>query len=114
MAGVQGPQILDNPFYQLLRDEKIEEYNRTRPEGPLDLRNAHLRGCNLRGADLSHVDLSGAYFRNADLRGLDLSTTQLDGASLGSAHISGCLFPANISAEEIRLSHDHGTRMRAR
>ena len=114
MTAAAGPKILKEPLYQLLREDKIEEFNRKRPQGPIDLRDANLRGCDLRKANLSHADLSGAYFRNADLRGVDLSTAQLDGASLASAQVSGCLFPASIAAEEIRLSLDHGTRLRAR
>ena len=73
--------------------------------------------CNLRGFDLSEmslkkVTLRGAYLHSADLRGVDLSLHNPEGCSLHKAKISGTLFPPNISAEEIRLSVEYGTRLR--
>jgi uncharacterized protein YjbI with pentapeptide repeats len=47
------------------------------------------------------------------LRGVDLRQALLEGASLGSAKISGSYFPNQFSAEEIRLSVEYGTRLRA-
>jgi hypothetical protein len=38
----------------------------------------------------------------------------MEGASIRNAKVSGTLFPKNLRAQEIRLSLDHGTRMRAR
>lgn len=106
------PTILDDALYQLLWNDDVSAFNEQRPEGPVAFVNAHLRGVDLRGANLLDVDLSGAYCRNADLRGLDLSRTNLRGASLADAKISGVLFPPDLPAEEIRLSVEHGTRMR--
>ncbi len=60
------------------------------------------------------LDFSNAYFRNADLSGIDFRTTNLEGASLLDAKLSGAYFPPELSAEEIRLSLDTGTRLRYR
>ena len=107
--------VKTGPLCELLRDEKVEAFNREVAGGVvLDLANANLRMVNLRGAHLRNADLRGAYLRNADLRGVDLSCANLDGASLYQARVSGALFPPDLPAEEIRLSLDHGTRVRAR
>jgi uncharacterized protein YjbI with pentapeptide repeats len=58
------------------------------------------------------LDFSNSYFRNADLSGIDFRDTNLEGASLLDAKLSGTYFPAEISAQEIRLSLDTGTRLR--
>ena len=55
---------------------------------------------------------SDAYLRGADLRGCDLSQADLEGASIHGAKIGGTLFPKSLSAQEIRLSDELGTRMR--
>jgi uncharacterized protein YjbI with pentapeptide repeats len=60
----------------------------------------------------SGLDLSNSYFRNADLSGVDFRNTKLEGASLLGAKLSGTYFPEALSAAEIRLSLDTGTRMR--
>ena len=105
----------DEPLYQLLREEKVSEFNQRLAAGEAcDLRNADFRGLDLSGWEPTGLDLSNGYFRQADLRGVDLSTCQLAGASLHSAKISGVLFPNSLSAEEISLSFEHGTRMRLR
>lgn len=109
------PQPNQDPMYRLLKEGKIEEFNRRRAKGEhCDLRNADLRGTDLRDLDAKNLDMSGAYLRHADLRGLDLSETHLEGASINSAKISGTYFPATLSAEEITLSLVHGTRLRNR
>ena len=64
--------------------------------------------------DASGLDLSDAYFRGADLRGIDFRQTNLEGASMAEAKISGCYFPKELSAEEIRMSVELGTRLRYR
>ena len=53
-----------------------------------------------------------AIFRQADLRGLDLSNCQLEGASLNGARVSGTNFPKELSAQELILSLQQGTRLR--
>ncbi|MDD0845506.1 pentapeptide repeat-containing protein [Pseudomonas sp. Gutcm_11s] len=109
------PRQLDNPLYRLLHDEKVAEFNKQKPgDGPVDLRGADLRGLDLRLLDASRVDFTDGYFRGADLRGLDLRESNLEGASIAHAQISGAYFPAQLSADEILLSMQFGTRMRYR
>ena len=57
-------------------------------------------------------DLSGADLHGAVLRKSDFQRANLEGASLMDAKVSGVYFPAELSADEIRLSLDHGTRLR--
>ncbi len=105
----------DNPLYKLLLDEDVEAFNRQRGlGGDGDLRSVLLRGMDLRGLDATGLDLRDAYLRGADLRGVDFRQCQLEGASLADAKISGCYFPKELSAEEIRMSVEKGTRMRYR
>ena len=109
----QKPHLLDNSLYQLLRDEDIEGFNRARSSGETaDLRSGDFRGLDLRNIDAHGLDMSNAYFRGADLRGIDFSHTRLEGSSIAQAKISGCLFPKEISADELVMSLNHGTRMR--
>jgi uncharacterized protein YjbI with pentapeptide repeats len=105
----------EDEAYRALRTGDLKAYHAAiRGRRSVDLANADLRGVDLRAADLSHVELRGAYLRDADLRGVDLRHLDLEGCSLLHAKISGAFFPANLSAEEIRLSVEHGTRLRAR
>jgi uncharacterized protein YjbI with pentapeptide repeats len=107
------PAIKDDPLYQLLRDGKISEFNARRTAGETcDLTSTDFRGLDLRGLDTAGLDLSNSYFRQADLRGVDLSTANLAGASIHGAKISGAYFPVDLSADEILMSLEHGTRMR--
>lgn len=107
------PTIKQDPLYQLLRDEQIDAFNaRVAAGATVDLADADLRNVRLQGANLRTANLRGAYLRGANLKGCDLSGAELAGASIHEAHIGGCLFPANISAEEIRLSLEFGTRLR--
>lgn len=103
-----------HPAYILLRDEDIKGFNQFRASGAeLDLKKAKFRSFDLKGADLNGLDLSGSYFKNTDIRGLDLSACNLDGCSFLNAKVSGVAFPKNISADEIRLSLEQGTRIRS-
>lgn len=103
----------NDPMYQLLLDEKIEEFNRARASGKtVSLKGALFRGIDLRKLNADGLDLSDAYLRGADLRGVDLRNTRLEGASMCDAKISGCYFPDELSADEIRLSVEKGTRLR--
>jgi len=105
--------IKHDPLYQLLRDEQVDAFNAEVAAGAtVDLTDADLRNVRLQGADLRHANLRGAYLRGANLKGCDLSEADLTGASIHEARIGGCLFPANIRAEEIRRSHELGTRLR--
>ena len=107
------PEMKDEHLYQLLRESKIDDFNHAIAKGETpDLVNADMRGLNLKGLNADDLDLRGCYFRQADLRGIDFSKAKLNGASIHAAKISGCLFPKEISANEITLSLTHGTRMR--
>jgi uncharacterized protein YjbI with pentapeptide repeats len=108
-------RISSDPLYQLLREGNIAEFNRRKAAGyKPDLTACDFRGLDLRGLDADGLDFSDSYFRAADLRGIDFRNACLDGASLNGAKISGAYFPANLSAEEIRLSVELGTRLRPR
>ncbi len=109
------PKITKDPMYQLLRVDDVKGFNlRKQQGGTCDLTGVDLRGLDLRGLDAAGLDFRGSYFRDADLRGVDFSAADLDGASIRGARISGALFPRDLTAEEVRLSWEHGTRMRAR
>ena len=111
----ERPRIGANDMHRLLREGRIADFNARRAKGENpDLRGCDLRGCDLRGTNFAGLDLSNSYFRQADLRGVNLSTCTLEGASFVNANISGAYFPKELSAEEIRLSLDHGTRVRCR
>ena len=107
------PTISDDPLYQLLRSEQIREFNEQRDK--LDtskLKSGDYRGRDLRNMNAEGLDFSDSYFRNTDLRGIDFRESNLAGASLIDAKVSGTYFPDTLSAEEIRLSLDTGTRLR--
>lgn len=109
------PQHSDDPLYKLLYNEDVRGFNAKRNElSTANLSGKHFRGLDLRGMDASGLDLSNSYFRMADLRGIDFRTTNLEGATLTEAKISGCYFPVELSAEEIRLAVEMGTRLRYR
>ncbi|MDP3976526.1 MAG: pentapeptide repeat-containing protein [Pseudomonas sp.] len=109
------PCQLDSPLYHLLHNEDIAGFNAHRPkDGEVDLCNGDFRGLDLRAIDARHINFSGAYFRGTDLRGLDLREALLEGASLAHAQISGAYFPADLSADEILMSVNFGTRLRYR
>ncbi len=110
-----APRQLDNPLYRLLHSERVKEFNAQKPaEGLIDLNGGDFRGLDLRLLDADRVILRDAYFRGADLRGVDLRSCQMEGASIAHAQISGAYFPAELSADEILMSLNFGTRMRYR
>ncbi len=108
-------RFLEDPLYQLLRDEKVNAFNQQRQSAtkPIDFHDCDFRGLDLRKLDASGINFSGCYFRGADLRGIDFSQSNLEGASIASAKISGCLFPTTINATEVIASVEHGMRMRS-
>jgi uncharacterized protein YjbI with pentapeptide repeats len=109
------PVIKQDPLYQLLRTEDIKGFNEQRDQlDTSELKNGDYRGRDLRNMNAAGLDFSDSYFRNADLSGIDFRNTNLEGASLLDAKLSGTYFPAALSAEEIRLSLDTGTRLRYR
>lgn len=107
------PEIKDDPMYQLLREDKVSEFNERRNTAEIyNLQGCDFRGVDLRGLNAVGLDLRGSYFRQADLRGIDFRKANLEGASIKGAKISGTYFPSDLSPEEINLSLLHGTRMR--
>ena len=106
-------RILDDPFYLLLRNEQIDDFNQQRDSVEiLDFSEGDFRGLDLRRLNANGINFSGAYFRGADLRGIDFLQSNLRGASLANARVSGCFFPYELSAPEIDLSISQGTRLR--
>jgi uncharacterized protein YjbI with pentapeptide repeats len=107
------PAFSKDPLYQMLRGDDIKGFNAKRAAGTAcDLRDVDLRALDLRGMNADGLDMSGAYLRDADIRGIDFSNTRMEGVSLRGARISGVMFPAELGADEIRLSVEFGTRMR--
>lgn len=107
------PRIGDDPLYQLLREEKVEEFNRCRTTGgSCALAGTDLSRLDLRGLDAAGLDLSDCYFRGSDLRGIDFRKTKLEGASFATANVSGCYFPRELSSLELELSISQGIRVR--
>lgn len=109
------PRQLDSALYSLIHSENIAAFNKEKPaDAVIDFKNGDFRGLDLRELDTHGIDFSGAYFRAADLRGLDLRENSLEGASLAHAQISGTYFPPELSADEILMSVNFGTRLRYR
>ena len=109
----EKPQVKDDPLFQLLKNGRIEEFNKHKAAGEsCDLTHGDFRGLDLRDLDADGLDLCCSYFHQADLRGLDLRNTNMEGTSINGARIAGVYFSSKLSAEEIGLSLQHGTRMR--
>ena len=107
------PRILDDEMFQLLRAEKVDDFNAKRdPEQAYDLSGTNLARIDLRGLVADNLNLKDVYFRMADLRGIDFRKANLEGASFGDANVSGCYFPPQISPRELEFSLAHGTRVR--
>lgn len=107
------PEISHDPMYQLLRGGDIKAFNVKKQAGEYcNLKSCDFRSIDLRGLDAVGLDFRGAYFRMTDIRGIDFRGSLLDGASINGAKISGTYFPVEISAQEILLSLEHGTRLR--
>ena len=104
-----------NKFQAYIRSDDAERFNAEIAAlgGSVDLENCDLSNQDLRRFNLRSANLRNAYLKMADLRGVDLSSAQMDGASINRAHISGAFFPRSIPAQEVLLSVEHGTRMRA-
>lgn len=107
------PRQLDNPLYVLIHNEKISAFNAQKPKDAIvDLSDGDFRGLDLRALDAQGINFTNAYFRGTDLRGLDLRNAKLEGASLAHAQISGAYFPVELTADEILMSVNFGTRLR--
>lgn len=112
---MKQPKQLDSPLYMFLRRDDVESFNRQRPkDGVVDFAEGDFRGLDLRHLDARDIDFTDAYFRSADLRGIDFRTACLEGASIAHAQISGVYFPVELTAEEILMSVQFGTRLRYR
>ncbi|PTQ66558.1 pentapeptide repeat-containing protein [Pseudomonas sp. GV071] len=109
------PLQLHTALYALLHNEDIEGFNAKKAQGgDVDLTDGDFRGLDLRLLDADGINFTNGYFRGADLRGLDLRNTRMEGASIAHAQISGAYFPVELSADEILMSLNFGTRMRYR
>ncbi len=98
-----------------LQDAVLEAFNQQKADADCgQLKDGDYRGLDLRNLDVDGLDLTNGYFRNADIRGLDFRNTTLEGASICDAKISGCYFPKSLTAAEIRMSLEFGTRLRCR
>ena len=107
------PGFPQDPAFKLLRVGEVDAFHKNiEGRDVVDFTGADLRGSDLRKADLSKVILRDAYMRDADLRGCDLRDLDLEGVSLQNAKISGAYFPENVPASELRMSLQHGTRIR--
>ncbi len=102
-------------MFDMLIDGNIDRFNEERAKGLVpDFAKKNLRGIDLRRADLNGVNLRGAILSNTDIRGIDMYNCDMEGASMRAAKISGVFFPENLSAEEIMMSVQFGTRLRVR
>ncbi|WP_417707039.1 pentapeptide repeat-containing protein [Pseudomonas sp.] len=109
------PRQLDHPLYHLLHNDDVKGFNAQKPKGvEVDLSGGDFRGLDLRNMDTDAVNFTDAYFRGADLRGLDFRSARIEGASLAHAQISGAYFPVELTADEILMSVNFGTRLRYR
>jgi uncharacterized protein YjbI with pentapeptide repeats len=107
------PRISDCDMYRLLRMGEIEEFNRRKAQGDsCDLIGTDLSRLDLRELDARGLDMRDCYFRMSDLRGIDFSQARLEGSSFAQAHVSGCYFPKELTAAELALALEHGTRIR--
>ena len=108
-----APRFLQNPAFKLLRVGEVDAFHKNiEGQDCVDFSGSDLRGTDFRRVDLSRIVLRDAYLRDADFRGCDLRHLDLEGASIQNAKISGAYLPSSISAEEIRMSLRHGTRLR--
>jgi pentapeptide repeat protein len=103
-----NPLTFKNALCQPLRGDKVREFNHRKAQaGRSKLNDCDFRHLDLRGRDAAGIDFSSCYFGR-----VDFSKAQLEGASFNRAGIFGVLFAAESKRDEIRLSVDHGSRMR--
>jgi uncharacterized protein YjbI with pentapeptide repeats len=106
------PRLED--LLELLRDGKIDEFNKIRKQtyilldchdlnlSGLNLRRVDLHDANIRDAKLEDAKLSTANLTKADLRGANLSRAILNGANLSRAILNGAnLSRANLSGANL-------------
>jgi uncharacterized protein YjbI with pentapeptide repeats len=88
---------------KLLREGKIEEFNKVRPHPKVDLEGVYLEGADLRGADLRGADLRGACLEGVLLWDADLGGADLRRANLEKADLTGAdLREANLAGTDFR------------
>ncbi len=73
----------------LLRDGKIEEFNRVRPYPSLDLSRVNLSGVNLSMVNLSRTNLSETNLARTNLLGSDFSESDLTLTNFWGANFYG-------------------------
>ena len=104
---------IDNKFFfELLQDEKVEEFNKFRKKHEIQLRfykidlgKKNLGSIDLHEADLTESNLSDAVLRNANLQGAKLDTANLSKADLRGSRLYGAnLAHANLSEADLRGS----------
>ena len=99
----------------LYEEDGREKFNALMAQGKIPhLQNQNLAYLDLRGYDLCNIDFSDSYMHGVNLSGMDLRGANFSGASMKDAKVSGCYFPKDLSADEIRLSLEFGTRLRHR
>jgi uncharacterized protein YjbI with pentapeptide repeats len=107
------PKFINDDAFRALRAGEIDAFHRmVSGRASVEFSDGDLRAVDFRKVDLTKVSLRGAYLKLADLRGCDLRHMDLEGCSLHQAKVGGAFFPDNVSAEEIRLSLQEGTRIR--
>ncbi len=113
LPGLRRPA--DDPAYRVLREGDTPAFCALIADRPaVDFSYCDLGGVDLRKVEIGKILLRGARLKGADLRGLDLSHHDLHGVSINNARISGTLFPRDLSADELRMSLQEGTRLRHR
>lgn len=118
-------EILPASFTNILLEENVYEFNKSRSENPdvkIDLHGEnlaglYLSGVNLSGADLSRADLSKAVLSDADLSDANLLEAKLAGvnlswADLSKADLSGAdLLKANLVGSDLSEANLTGTNL---
>jgi predicted KAP-like P-loop ATPase len=98
---IPEPAISREEFIELLKSEKVSEFNDLRDRNNLekiDLLGADLRGAKLINDKLINADLRGANLSAVNLRGANLSAADLRAANLLGADLLG----ANLSGADLR------------
>ncbi len=106
--------MADTKILALIQEDRPHDFNHVieNYQGSVDLSGSQFRGYDLRKFNLRTANMRDCYFRHSDLRGVDLSEAQIAGSSFKEAKVSGVMFPISVSADEIRLSLEYGTRIR--
>jgi|JYMV01.1.fsa_nt_gi uncharacterized protein YjbI with pentapeptide repeats len=102
-------------IYHAIIDEEVDEFNKIcLSEDYFDLSSHSFLSVDFRKLDLSKASFNfdNCYFKSSDLRGQTLVKSTFSGASMHLARVSGVLFPETVSAQEIELSINKGTRIR--